>query len=327
MDPVGGRVTHVEVLDRRRRVRARHRLRPEGLTVGRALDNDVVVDDRYLCPHHARIVVDDVGSVCVEDRESVNGIFAAGGGDACERIAVGPSQSVELGHTVLRFRDVDEPVEAALVDHSRRHSLCALLSGGAGASAAVVAAVVVFLAGAYLGSWERIESQQALLQIGALTGAAVLWAAGWSFASRVVAHEWRFRTHIAIFGAFLAIDTLVEAALGYTMFVYPTLAWWSGVELFVAAVVAAWMFDTHLEAVTSMPARRRTASAAAVSFGIVGLVALSAYFVQDLFSTSARFSGALKPIPVALLPAQSVDGFVGDLSALRERVDDAKTAD
>ena len=41
----------VEILDRHRNVATRHRL-GDGASIGRAYDNDVIVDDPTVAPHH-----------------------------------------------------------------------------------------------------------------------------------------------------------------------------------------------------------------------------------------------------------------------------------
>ena len=65
----------VEILSRHHDVVARYRCE-DGARIGRAYDNDVVVDDPYVAPHHARIVRDEAGELFAEDLGSVNGLYA-----------------------------------------------------------------------------------------------------------------------------------------------------------------------------------------------------------------------------------------------------------
>src|SRR5687768_15862258 len=92
-----------------------HRLEDLPLTLGRGLTNDLILDDPYVDARHARIALDESGAPLIEDLGSVNGLVA---NDARlqGRVPVQPGAEIRVGHTMLRFRDPDEPVSAALVD-------------------------------------------------------------------------------------------------------------------------------------------------------------------------------------------------------------------
>jgi pSer/pThr/pTyr-binding forkhead associated (FHA) protein len=58
-----------------------HRLSRPVMTVGRALDNDIILDDRRVSRHHARLAVSPAG-MTVSDLGSANGTWVPGGGNA-----------------------------------------------------------------------------------------------------------------------------------------------------------------------------------------------------------------------------------------------------
>ena len=64
----------VEVLSRHRDVVARYRSDASATTVGRAYDNDVVIDDPAVAAHHLRIFRDDGGRA--RGREQQFGAYA-----------------------------------------------------------------------------------------------------------------------------------------------------------------------------------------------------------------------------------------------------------
>ena len=67
----------LEVLNRSGQVDQRIAVAPGRITVGRALDNDVILDDPYVCPHHLALEVES-GHVTLEDLDSVNGTLVNG---------------------------------------------------------------------------------------------------------------------------------------------------------------------------------------------------------------------------------------------------------
>lgn len=75
----------------------------DGLRLGRAGDNDVVIRDRRASRYHARIVA-AAGGFAIEDLDSSNGTFIDGRRAAFERLA--PGSTVTLGDTHLRVQHV-----------------------------------------------------------------------------------------------------------------------------------------------------------------------------------------------------------------------------
>jgi pSer/pThr/pTyr-binding forkhead associated (FHA) protein len=94
----------VEVLDREGRARATLPIRRWPVTVGRAIDCDIVLDDPYVAPRHATLVDRD-GGLQLQVGETVNGVWlkkrhAA----AAERIELAAGDVVQIGGTRLRVR-------------------------------------------------------------------------------------------------------------------------------------------------------------------------------------------------------------------------------
>jgi hypothetical protein len=73
----------------------------DGLTIGRADDNDVVIRDGRVSRRHARIVADGSG-FAIEDCGSSNGTFVNGARVRRGRLAAGTS--IGVGETVLEIR-------------------------------------------------------------------------------------------------------------------------------------------------------------------------------------------------------------------------------
>jgi hypothetical protein len=71
------------------------------VTLGRAADNTIVVEDPFASGHHARVWVDG-GRCWVEDLESTNGTCVAGRRIA-GRVELAPGAEVRIGDSVLRY--------------------------------------------------------------------------------------------------------------------------------------------------------------------------------------------------------------------------------
>jgi len=68
-------VMWIEVLSRDGEVVARERIEAPEARIGRAFDNDVVVNDPHVAPHHLRVFRGDDGELVAEDLGTLNGLY------------------------------------------------------------------------------------------------------------------------------------------------------------------------------------------------------------------------------------------------------------
>jgi hypothetical protein len=311
-------------------VRARHRLDALPLTVGRGLGNDVILDDPYVDARHARIALDDAGALSIEDLGSVNGLVANGEGRQHERVALQPGAEVRVGRTVLRVRDPDEPVPAALVDvpapgpATRSAPLGARLrwletTPGrlliAGAATAAVAAY----------SWSDSVMASAASDVVAGTLAfaimAAIWAGIWAIASRVSVHRFHFVGHFAV------ISAIAVAGLGWTIldewlsFYFPDSTLVVVVSTLLGCVLMTVLVAWHLALSSTMPGRRRWRAGVIVTSALLAIGTLLAITGDDSFTDIPSFSGVVKPVSPGWVPTATVEDFGGVMRDLKDDVD------
>ena len=78
-------------------------LRDQPITIGRAPDSTIVLDDDYVSYRHAQLTPDDKGRWVVEDLGSTNGTYIDRQ-RITGRMLVGPGVSLRIGKTVLELR-------------------------------------------------------------------------------------------------------------------------------------------------------------------------------------------------------------------------------
>ena len=134
-----GAVMWIEVLSRHGDVAARERIEGAEARIGRAFDNDVVVDDPYVAPHHLRIFRGADGELVAEDLGTLNGLYREHGAVRVPRLALATEPGIRIGRTILRVHDAAHPVapEKALTP-PRAHAAWA-----AGLGIAVIALLAI----------------------------------------------------------------------------------------------------------------------------------------------------------------------------------------
>ncbi len=308
----------VEVLDRRGAVRRRVWLRAFPATLGRDYRSDLVLDDRYVDPTHARLERDDHGGMVLTDLGSANGILEPSGGGRVGRVTLHSGTVVRLGRTVLRFIDPGQPVAPALrEDHGPR---LAIGRSTPRDLALAVASVGVLLFNQYTTATGR-ETLTNLVggTLGILVAVAA-WAGGWALVGRITQHRFRFREHFLIPAAALVVLLASDTLGDYLKFLWPgRVDWELGVSLVGLTVLVA-ALAAHLSRVSVMTRLRKWLWSAAI-VGVLGaMVALSDDDGDAEFSDQARET-PLKPVGARWIPTESPATFFKRVERLQAAVD------
>ena len=316
----------LEAIDRDGLVRQAWRIERWPVTIGRALDNDVVLTEAHVAAHHATLdVVAAEGdpaapaTIVVSAGETMNGLAVGrqrvAGGASLALADTGRDLDLHIGRTALRLR---------LPGHalSPEQPLALMLSRELGwlpTAGLALAAICVVLFSTYLDTDpDGLARAIGTSVLGTLTVAA-LWCGFWALLSKIFARQSSFGWHVRVF----VIASLVGVVLGALP---PLLAFafsWPWVTDFTFVAIYAAIATTiyfHLLAVE--PGRQRLMRAVALTGFAVG-VALQLWFnvqrtgrpgeelyMNHLFSPQLRVA---RPMPV--------DRFVDGLAPMQAILD------
>lgn len=315
----------VEILSRHDEVVARQKVQcgagADAVRIGRAYDNDIVLDDPFVAAHHLRIVRDASGALTAEDLGSANGLFIGQDRRRVPHAVLDGARTLRIGRTRLRIRELDhavEPERAVL----RRVSLWPAIG---------------LVAGALLGSealtiWLRETAKGDLGDyLGPLLITCVLvaaWTTVWAVLSRVFSGRSRFDRHLLIaVGGLLGLMFLSEAA-SYAAFAFswpPFVAYRYVVQWLIVGSICF----LHLRQVSQ--SREIGRSRIGVQAGAVAALALLAIGMQALWQWEASkqydrhsFLRSLKPPALALSKPQDPQAFFDRVAKLKEPLDRAR---
>lgn len=315
-----GALAWVELLDRRGHVRARHRIDSLPALIGRSYGCDVLVDDPWISPIHARIYRDLDGSFKVEDAGSENGLWSPDDDRRVTLVPLGRGVILRAGHTLLRIVPADLSVPPALAMHVAAPAAEGWERWWVGPAAALVAGTT-FGYTQFLGDASThgvaIVVGEALLMIVAMA----LWAGIWALATRATWHRARFLTHFTVVS--LAVLGMIGAlhAVEYAAFIAPGVPDLEAAVVLLSFGVTTAMIYGHLTIATSLPKLRVAAISTAVVFGLVGVAALVASDESSQGNGMPDFSAELKPLNAAVIPAQDTTAFFGGIPELKASVD------
>lgn len=312
MAPLG----YLEILDAKGGVVERVPVDNFPVHVGRAYSNQVVLDDPYVCPVHLTLAPDEQGRLMARDLGSLNGLRGDGQGARVQSLEIRSGTRFRIGRTTLRFCSIDHPLPATLADRAD-----GVAWGLTSTSAAVIAGTAIFLLlclESYLGMIEHGSVARVIAEPVFTVATLLVWAGLWALASRVVVGRFHFNPHVVIVSSAVAAFFVLGFGSDWLEFLFPAIpASWAAGALGSAVILAALLY-AHLGFASALRRPSRLRAALLLSVAIAGASLISDFAARNKFSNVMEFSGILKPIDRAWLPATSIDGFI-DLSRDLER--------
>ena len=317
-------MAQLEAIDRDGSVRQSWRIRRWPVTIGRALDNDVVLSDAGVAAHHATINLhrgNDAATakLTVSAGDTLNGLTvgraALAGGATATFDDSGRDLELQIARTSLRLRLPGH----ALAPEQR---LAPMVGKNVGRFATVLLSLAL-LAVVLFNVW--LEADPATLVrfagasvLRALTTAAI-WCGFWALLSKVFTRQSQLAWHVRVF----VVAGLVSLALAAVppliafAFSWPWVTDYSFIAVYATIAVAVYF---HLLAVE--PGRRRLTSAIAAT-GFAVAVGLALWFnIQATGRPGAElYMNHLFPPQLRLAKAVPVDRFVQRLAPLQATLD------
>ncbi len=315
-------VALIELLDRDGHVRQSVAVAAWPLRVGRAIDNQLVLDDPHTAPHHFVVDADDAG-VYVQAGDTRNGLRFAPERGAPRRLAAGERAAV--GDAPLRLDAGDSHLRLRLAAHALapERPLAAARGHAAsiGSTLAVVGAALALLVFLRWLDTDPDLFTRALGSTAVTASTAVLaWCGAWALVSKVFTRRSHFFWHLRVLLLAVIAAQALEALANLAAF---ALSWpWVSDYAFVLGYAAgAAMVYFHVLGIE--PRRPRRLAAAALGL-FVAAIGVSLWFnrqANDQFGEELYMSHLFPP---ALRLARPLDSerFLQRVAPLQGRLDE-----
>ncbi|WP_164013979.1 FHA domain-containing protein [Pyxidicoccus trucidator] len=302
-------------------VHARHRLERFPASVGRGYSNDVILDDPKVSPEHLRIERREDGALVLRDLGSHNGTYRVEPWAPLAELELTPDTRVSVGDTVLRFRSRSHPVEATVVGPAPTAPRPRLFEQPRTFGLALLALVGASLLESYLTNYGRTDWGELMVSVMAPLMLILVWAGGWSVASRIARRQFHYRAHATISTLVLLGAVLGPALLTLVGFSLALGGGLSGLQYAVLLGLLGWGLYWHLRYVTRWEPRRLMRSLVFVVLVFGVLSRADDLLGNEGFSDGLDFPRTLLPPHFRLARAQPVEDFFEDTARLQEQVD------
>jgi pSer/pThr/pTyr-binding forkhead associated (FHA) protein len=304
----------IEVLARNDDVKERHSLPTLPIRIGRAYDNDLILDDPYSAPHHALILANEQGELIVRDVASKNGIICQN--QRHQELTLDGSRVFRLGHSKLRVRTANFQVAEELAD-STNHNWEGWPPALLGLS--LIASFVLCR------GWLLNDGENGLIvylmALGSALGIAGLWAGGWAFINKMFDNHHRLGRHVFIAAcgyATIEIVNLLGNILGYAFSLSIFTSYDSLLEIAIITITLYF----HLSTVQPHYPRRIQSICLGLLVLFTGYNLMNNYQHTGILADELYMSQLLPPA-MRLAPTDSLDTFFNNAKTLKEKVDQA----
>lgn len=302
----------VETLARNGDVLQRHQVDVLPIRIGRAYDNDVILDDDYVAPRHALVDLDSHGKLMLHDLGSRNGVVK--NGKRLPSLVLAGDTVVRVGHTSLRVRAANFPVPAEMLDRTM-HGWEGAVPGLAG----LLLAAIVALGVTWLFDLRQGQPTLYLQALAAGVGGAVAWGGAWAFANRLFGRHARLGRHVFIIGsgaAALLAWELASNSLAYAFALEALTRYGShGVIALAAGII-------YFHLATVRPQLRIRFRWLCLLFAVVGSgLSLIANLQRSGRVSDELYMGVVLPPAMRASPDHTVDEFIDRVDTMKEQVD------
>lgn len=309
----------VEIVSRGGHTIERHRLRGERITIGRAFDNELILTDETVSPHHAVLEADAHGNPVLIDTGSLNGIRSDLHG-AGSRLALVSGETCNLGRARIRFYLPAHPVAETV----RVGGLDGLINrlGNVAVLALLAAAVaLVTVTELWLTSYAGIEWGHIGIGLFSVFSAATAVAIFLAIVGRIAKHEGRMQTQLALVLVYLLAQSVIVFA--YEVILFNTLnPWFSAViglgASFVLLAVTLWIC---LHVATNLRSRQRWQFALAFTSVLLCVSVYPEFISRGEFSDTPRYVKQVKPPQLRFVRGIDRDSFVEQTHMAFESID------
>lgn len=276
----------IEQVSRSKKLLSRHKVKGSHIAIGRGYDNDVILNDPYVCPNHLLLTVDQEGCWQVNDQGSVNGSQFEHEDKLNHSRPIRSGEVIAIGKSHLRFIYPDHPV-APTIRFSGMEGLLNWLSRPMIVIGIFLLYLLLQVVSFYMAATEVKASQlfsTIFLKIAVMSSLPLLFA----FLARLFKHDARVLTQMVLWYSFFTLFLLTDSVQTLISF-NSSRVWVSSAFAYVTEIslMVALLWSTFYVAFHQSPVRR-LAMVSAMTLGIVGL--------SHLYSASNRSDFHVKPI-------------------------------
>jgi hypothetical protein len=313
----------LELLSRKNIPLKHYKFEQDYVCVGRDFNNDLRLDDPYVCPSHMLVAIDpESGKLMVNDCQSTNGIKV--NNKFVRQATLNSNDVIKIGRTRLRIIDTKVPLVEAMALSELEENISWLNQSFLAICLSLVC-VGFLLLSKYLSSVQEFSLIKALpSELGQLA-IICLWPLCFAILAKVVNKE----SHIVSQFSLTLLTVLLANGLillqKIAIFNIHPDAWFIWLELVIFALVVGGFIWLSLFIAFHQTNHRRNIVASTMTFIVLIPIYTLGFLNTDEFNSRPSYNPILLPPTYNITFAVKTNDFIDNANGLFTQVDKLKT--
>lgn len=313
----------LELLSRKNIPLKHYKFEQDYVCVGRDFNNDLRLDDPYVCPSHMLVAIDpETGKLMVNDCQSTNGIKV--NNTFVRQATLNSHDVIKIGRTRLRIIDTKVPLAEA-IPLSELEENISWLNQSFLAICLSFACLSFLLLSKYLGSVQEFSLIKALpSELGQLA-VFCLWPLSFAILGKVVKKESHIVSQFSLTWLVVLLANALILLQNVAIFNINPGAWFTWVELVIFAILVSSFIWLSLFIAFHQTNHRRNIIASSMTFIILAPIYSLGFLNTDEFNPRPSYNPILLPPTYNLTSTSQTDKFIEHANNLFNQVDELKT--
>jgi len=285
------------------------------IRIGRAYDNDIILDDPHTAAHHAKIEYNQLDELIIADCGSLSGITQQRKRE--DFFVVNGDQPYRLGRTLLRIRTRNYEVTPELTDNTNHH-----WDGLLPAFAGVVLLILIGLLTTWISDITESNFSKYLLELVGVLGFVACWSGVWALFSKLFSGHARFGRHLWIASCGLVALESWDLLSGIIAFAFS----WESLAVFSnhpPIFICALVIYFHLQATGNKHLSRLKIILAGLAV-IGSAITMTKQYQATSHLASQLYMNELYPPALRISRDRNLDEFIIEINSLKKVVDNAR---
>jgi hypothetical protein len=313
----------LELLSRKNIPLKHYKFEQDYVCVGRDFNNDLRLDDPYVCPSHMLVAIDpETGKLMVNDCQSTNGIKV--NNKFVRQATLNSHDIIKIGRTRLRIIDTKVPLAEAIPLSELEENLSWL-------NQSFLAICLSFVCLSFLLLSRYLESVQEFSLIKALPSELgqlavfCLWPLSFAILGKIVKKESHIVSQFSLTWLVVLLANALILLQSVAIFNINPGAWFRWVELVIFAIIVSGFVWLSLFIAFHQANHRRNIISFSMTFFILAPIYALGFLNADEFSSRPSYNPILLPPTYNITSASQTDKFINRANDLFNRVDKLKT--
>ncbi len=293
-----------------------HKVASFPASIGRGFDNDIIIDDAFICSRHLEInLIEDGEDWVINTLETVNGVTVNKDTYLSESktssIPLKSGDHIHIGKTTLKIYDVNHQVEETQKLH-KQHGLFTMLGKPINSWLLFFVATAVAASIGYLSTWDKESSISTISTAMVWIGACLIWSSSWALTGRINKHKSYFLEQIGLVSLYLIISDIlyyIQLPLDFALHenLFALIIEVSSNSLLVFGLVYGCLVLS-----SNHSRRRNIRDAALFTVAMVAIILMFSYIKAGKFSVKPKYSDVLEPYFSSLGKHNDIESYMAN---------------